>query len=224
MTHNESTQPEKGAHEFRTVSSELLLDAPIIAVRRDEVVMPGGSTAMREVVEHFGAVAIVALDAHERVAMVHQYRRSVDRRLWELPAGLLDVQGESELLGAQRELQEEAGLAAGQWSVLADIVTSPGFCEEAVRIFLAQDLSEVERLDAEGDEEADMGFAWVGLDEAVDRVISGEIANSIAATGILAAYACVRGGRRPRPVDAPFDLRPQSMAARRPGPDLKALS
>ena len=75
------------AHDFEVRSSELLLDAPIIAVRRDEVVMPGGTTAYREVVEHFGAVAIVAVDDEERIAMVNQYRRSADRRLWELPAG-----------------------------------------------------------------------------------------------------------------------------------------
>lgn len=211
------------SHAFEVVGSELLLDAPIIAVRRDEVVMPGGTTAFREVVEHFGAVAIVAIDDEERIAMVHQYRRSVDRRLWELPAGLLDIKGEDELTGARRELQEEAGLAAQDWSVLADIITSPGFCEEAVRVFLARDLSEVPRLAAEGDEEADMGFAWVALDDAVDQVISGEIANSIACTGILAAYAVLRGDRIPRSVDEPFELRPKSMVGRRLGPDLKKL-
>ena len=211
------------AHDFEVRSSELLLDAPIIAVRRDEVVMPGGTTAYREVVEHFGAVAIVAVDDEERIAMVNQYRRSADRRLWELPAGLLDIKGEDELTGAKRELQEEAGLAAADWSVLADIITSPGFCEEAVRVFLARGLSAVPRMDAEGDEEADMDFAWVPLDEAVDRVISGDIVNSIAATGILAAYVVYRGGRKTRSVDEPFELRPTAMAARRPGPDLKKL-
>lgn len=105
-------------HEFRTVGSELLVDAPIIAVRRDDVVMPGDVVAQREIVEHLGAVAVVALDEDNRVAMVEQYRHSVSKRLWELPAGLLDVKGEDELSGAQRELQEEAGLAAEDWGVL----------------------------------------------------------------------------------------------------------
>ena len=211
------------AHQFRTVGTEQLLDAPIIAVRRDDVVMPGEVVAQREVVEHLGAVAVVALDDSNRVAMVEQYRHSVGRRLWELPAGLLDVKGEDELTGAQRELQEEAGLSASQWGVLTDLVTSPGFCEEAVRVFLARGLSQVDKLDAEGDEEADMGFAWVDLDEALERVLSGEIVNSIAVAGILAAHACVSGSRTPRSVDAPFDIRPQSMARRRLGPDLKKL-
>ena len=211
------------AHDFRVVGSELLLDAPILAVRRDDVVMPGDVVAKREIVEHLGAVAVVALDEQNRVAMVEQYRHSVGRRLWELPAGLLDVKGEDELSGAQRELQEEAGLAASEWGVLADLVTSPGFCEEAVRVFIARGLSDVAKLEAEGDEEADMGFAGVDLDEAVDSVLSGEIVNSIAIAGILAAHACVSGARTPRSVDSPFDIRPQSMARRRAGLDLKKL-
>ncbi|MDY5785792.1 NUDIX hydrolase, partial [Corynebacterium sp.] len=145
------------SHEFTVTSSELLVDAPIIALRRDRVVMPGGGEADREVVEHFGAVAVVALDADGRVALVEQYRRSVDRRLIELPAGLLDVGDEPALECARRELQEEAGLAANNWEVLVDIVTSPGFSDEAVRIFLATDLREVDRPEAEH-EEADMAL------------------------------------------------------------------
>ena len=211
------------SHEFRTVGTELLVDAPIIAVRRDDVVMPGEVVAQREVVEHLGAVAVVALDENNRIAMVEQYRHSVGKRLWELPAGLLDVKGEDELSGAQRELQEEAGLAAEEWAVLTDLVTSPGFCEEAVRVFLARGLSSVPKLNAEGDEEADMGFAWVPLAEAVERILMGEIVNSIAVAGILAAYVCVRENATPRTVDSPFELRPRSIAHRRPGPDLKKL-
>ena len=71
-------------HRFEVTDSELLIDAPILALRRDTVTMPGGSTATREVVEHFGAVAVVAVDANERIAMVEQYRHTVGRRLWEL--------------------------------------------------------------------------------------------------------------------------------------------
>ena len=185
--------------------------------------MPGGVSASREVVAHLGAVAVVAVDSDERIAMVYQYRHSVGKRLWELPAGLLDVRGEDELTGAQRELQEEAGLSAQTWSVLTDLVTSPGFCEEAVRVFLASELSDVPRMEATGDEEADMEIAWVGLDEAVDKVLRGDIVNSIACSGILAAYAVLRGGKGTRSVEEPFDLRPTSMSSRRTGADLKQL-
>ena len=211
------------AHDFKVLDSQLLVEAPIIALRRDEVVMPGGVSASREVVEHLGAVAVVAVDSDERIAMVYQYRHSVGKRLWELPAGLLNVRGEAELTGAQRELQEEAGLGAQTWSVLTDLVTSPGFCEEAVRVFLASELSDVPRMEATGDEEADMKVAWVGLDEAVDKVLRGDIVNSIACSGILAAYAVLRGGKRTRSVEEPFDLRPTSMSSRRTGADLKQL-
>lgn len=209
------------AHDFQVLDSELIFDAPIVAVRRDTLSMPGGNTADREIIEHLGAVAVVALDEDRRIAMVHQYRHSVGKRLWELPAGLLDVKGEDELSGARRELQEEAGLAAKDWEVLTDMVISPGFCEEAVRIFLARDLSEVPALQDTGDEEADMDFAWVDLDRAVNKVLSGEIVNSVACAGILSAYATVMGGKPTRSVDAPFEWRPTHMAARRSGPDLK---
>lgn len=209
------------AHDFKVLSSQLLFDAPIIAVRKDELAMPNEQVAYRDVVEHMGAVAVAAVNNAGEIAMVHQYRHAVKRRLWELPAGLLDLKDESELAGAQRELVEEAGLKAAQWSVLADIVTSPGFCEETARVYLAQDLTEVERPEAFGDEEADMDFAWIKLDEAVAKVLAGEINNSIAVTGIFAAWQVLNGHGQARDVTAPFDLRPTSIATRRSGPDLK---
>mgnify|MGYP002759404958 FL=1 len=149
-------------HQFKVTDSELLIDAPILALRRDTVTMPGGTTATREVVEHFGAVAVVAVDENDRIAMVEQYRHTVGRRLWELPAGLLDFDGEDALTTAKRELVEEAGLEAENWSVLVDLVTSPGFAEEAVRVFLATGLSETERPEAE-DEEADMELSLIHI-------------------------------------------------------------
>ena len=211
------------AHDFKVLSSQLLFDAPIIAVRKDELAMHNEQVAYRDVVEHMGAVAVAAVNDAGEIAMVHQYRHAVKRRLWELPAGLLDVKDESELAGAQRELVEEAGLKAAQWSVLADIVTSPGFCEETARVYLAQDLIEVERPEAFGDEEADMDFAWIKLDEAVAKVLAGEINNSIAVTGIFAAWQVLNGHGQARDVTAPFDLRPTSIATRRSGPDLKKI-
>lgn len=201
-------------HEFTVMDSELLVDAPILALRRDTVTMPGGNTAKREIVEHFGAVAVVALDDQQRIAMVEQYRHSVGARLWELPAGILDFAGEDELNTAKRELVEEAGLEAAEWSLLVDLVTSPGFAEEAVRIFLASDLSHVERPDAE-DEEADMDFAWVPLDDARAAVMDGRITNSIAIAGVLAASEVVAGRATARSTDVPFALRPTHMADRR---------
>lgn len=214
------------SHEFRVTDSQLLIDAPILGVRRDTVTMPGGGSAKREIVEHFGAVAVVALDGQGRVAMVEQYRHSVGRRLLELPAGLLDIHGEDELTCAKRELVEEAGLEAGSWEVLVDLVTSPGFAEEAVRVFIARDLREVERPEAE-DEEADMQLRWVDLERAAGMVLEGGIVNSIAVSGVLAAREVEAGNFRPREVTAPFSFRPQSLARRRAEqgvvPDMKRL-
>lgn len=219
---NASTQ----RHEFTVTGSELLIDAPILALRRDTVTMPGGSTATREVVEHFGAVAVVAVDGEGRIAMVEQYRHTVGRRLWELPAGLLDFAGEDALTTAERELVEEAGLKAADWSVLVDLVTSPGFAEEAVRIFLATGLTETERPKAE-EEEADMDFAWVPLDQARRGAMEGRITNSIAIAGILSASEVLAGRAEARGTDTPFELRPVHLPDRRRAqgviPDMKKI-
>lgn len=199
-------------HEFVVDASETVHTGKILALRVDDVQMPGGATGRREVVEHFGAVAVVALDDEDRVAMVYQYRHPVGRRLWEIPAGLLDVGGEAPALTAARELHEEAGLAAENWSVLVDIVTSPGFSDESVRVFLATGLSEIGRPEAEH-EEADLKLDWLALDTAVERVLAGEIVNSIAVAGILAAHAATDRSAL-RTVGAPWTDRPTAFAAR----------
>lgn len=199
-------------HDFVTRSARTVYAGKILALRVDDVQMPGGVVARREVVEHFGAVAVVALDDRDRVAMVYQYRHPVGRRLWELPAGLLDVDGEAPVLTAARELHEEAGLAAENWSVLVDIVSSPGFSDESIRVFLATGLSEIERPEAEH-EEADLTMDWLPLGDAVQRVLAGEIVNSIAVAGILATHAATDRTAL-RPADSPWTDRPYAFAAR----------
>ncbi|MBW0103916.1 NUDIX hydrolase [Pseudonocardia sp. KRD-291] len=188
-----------------------------MALRSDRVVMPGGRVATREILEHPGAVAIVALDDSGRVMMLHQYRHAVRRRLWELPAGLLDVAGEDPSVTAGRELAEEAGLAAQDWSVLLDVVPSPGFSDESVRVYLARDVSEVGRPDLGDDEEADLELRWVPLADAVQMVFTGEIVNAVSVSGVLATQAVRAGDADPRPVDAPWPDRPDRFAMRRDG-------
>lgn len=203
-----------GEHVFETTSSEILHTGKIFALRIDHVRMPGGNVVTREVVEHFGAVAIVAMDDNGRIPLVYQYRHPFARRLWELPAGLLDVDGEQPHLAAARELQEEAGLRADTWQVLADLDSAPGFSDESVRVFLATGLTEVERPEAH-DEEADMTVGWYPIAEAVQRIFSGEIVNSLAVGGILAAYAVSEGVAEPRPLNAPWIDRPTAFSARK---------
>ncbi|MCJ0979407.1 NUDIX hydrolase [Rhodococcus sp. ARC_M12] len=190
-------------HEFTTLDSSVPYSGAILALRLDQVAMPNGRQAEREVIEHHGAVGILAVDDQDRVAMIEQYRHPIGRRLWELPAGLLDAPGEQPVLAAQRELAEETGLAAQTWSVLVDVLASPGFTDEAVRIFLAQDLTEVDRPEAH-DEEADIKLSYVPLDEAVRRALSGEIVNASAVAGVLAFAAARAAGTELRPADAPW--------------------
>jgi 8-oxo-dGTP pyrophosphatase MutT (NUDIX family) len=200
-------------HDFETVASETLYVGKIFALRADEVRMPGGGTARREVVEHYGAVAVVALDENNNVAMVYQYRHPVGRRLWELPAGLLDIGGEPPQHSAARELEEEAGLRARDWSVLVDVVSAAGFSDECVRVYLATGLTDVGRPEPH-DEEADLKLQWLPLTDAVNMVLSGEIVNSLAVAGILAARTIDRDVQTLRPVDAPWPDKPTAFAAR----------
>jgi ADP-ribose pyrophosphatase len=200
-------------HDFETVASETVYVGKIFALRADEVRMPGGTTARREVVEHYGAVAVLALDDDRKVALVYQYRHPLGRRLWELPAGLLDLGGEPPHITAARVLKEEAGLAATTWHTLVDLDSAPGFSDESVRVYLATGLTDVGRPEAH-DEEADLTMRWVPLDEAVQMVLSGEIANSIAVGGILAAHT-VTDVTSLRPVDAPWTDRPTAFARRK---------
>jgi 8-oxo-dGTP pyrophosphatase MutT (NUDIX family) len=192
------------SHDYEVASSEVAFEGRIIAVHKDIVAMPGDTTSQRDGVGHPGAVGVVALDADGRVLLVNQYRHPVRRRLDELPAGLLDKDGEPALEAAQRELVEEAGLEAGTWHVLVDALTSPGMTDEAVRVFLARDVRPVQR-DVQEHEEAEMTTAWQPLEQAVRRVLAGEIENAMACLGILAADRAARDGFQGlRPADAPW--------------------
>ncbi|OBI51574.1 NUDIX hydrolase [Mycobacterium sp. E787] len=201
-------------HVFETASSETVHTGKIFALRRDRVRMPGGKIVTREVVEHFGAVAVVAMDDDGNIPMVYQYRHAFGRRLWELPAGLLDVGGEPPQVTAARELHEEAGLKADTWRTLVDLDSTPGFSDESVRIYLATELTQVDRPEAH-DEEADMTLAWYPLEEAVRKVLSGEIVNAIAVAGILAAHVVTTEFMLTRPADSPWIDKPTAFAARK---------
>jgi len=206
-----------GKHDFETVASHTHFRGNILALRTDEVRMPGGVTAAREVVEHYGAVAVAALDDAGQLAMIFQYRHPLGRRLWELPAGLLDEPGEDPAAAAARELHEEAGLVAERWSVLVDVASSPGFCDESVRVYLARGLRHVGRPEAHN-EEADLTVHWVGLRQAVDRVLAGEIVNAVSVAGVLATHAVIVDGKPTRPVDAVWLDRPSALTERQGPP------
>jgi ADP-ribose pyrophosphatase len=195
---------EPAPHEFRVLDSEKVYEGRVISLRRDTVAMPGGGSSVREVVHHPGAVAVVALDDDENVVLLRQYRHPVGQHLWELPAGLRDSDGEPPLETAKRELAEETLLAAGRWSLLVSVNNSPGFSDELVQVYLAEDLSAVDRpagFTVEH-EEADMTVERVPLRDAVQRVFDGDIRNSSAVAGILAAAQLRANAPGLRPVDA----------------------
>jgi len=169
------------------LGSETPFTGRVWNVRRDRVDY-AGAELVREYVDHPGAVAVLALDEHDRVLLIRQYRHPVGMRELELPAGLLDVMGENPLDAARRELAEEADLAAEEWALLTEFVTSPGSNSEAVRVYLARGLTALPAF-ARTDEEADLEVLWVPLDDAVDAVLARRIGNSIACIALLAAHA-----------------------------------
>ena len=206
------------AQQRPVVATETIHAGMVFDVVAERVALDGDgsdaehpSVVRREFVRHPGAVAVVALDEHERVLLLSQYRHPVRRELWEPPAGLLDVVGEDPRGAAARELAEEADLTAGRWDVLVDYFTSPGSSDEAIRVFLARDVAPVAEGEeyARQDEERDMVAHWVPLDEAVTLVLSGALHNPSAVVGILAAAAArAAGWATLRPADVRWPERP----------------
>lgn len=194
-------------------SSEKVLTTPIFNAVEDTFAFgERGETLRRVYIKHLSAVAVLAVDEQDRVLLINQYRHPVRMKLWEIPAGLLDVDGEPMLEAAQRELAEEADLQAQTWSTLLDFYTTPGANNEAIRIYLAEGLTEVpeaERHIREA-EEAEITTAWVPLAEAVQAVLSGRIHNPSAANGILALHAVRTGAGELREARAPWADHPRA--------------
>lgn len=189
-------------------SSATVWSGRIFDVTQETFALPGaGGEVTRDVVRHQGAVAVLTLDEKGRVLVIQQYRHPVGLREWELPAGLLDVVGEPALTCAQRELYEEADLVAAQWHLLLDYLSSPGFTDEGLRIYLARGLTPVPVADrfVRHGEELGMPTQWVPLDELHDAVLRGEVGNAALIIGVLAAQA---GREREwstlRPADTPL--------------------
>jgi len=195
---------------WRVTDSSVLAAGRIVTVRQDTVLLPDGEPVRREVVEHPGAVAIVALDSAGRVLMIRQYRHPAGAMLWEVPAGLRDVAGEPLLQTARRELLEEAGCRAADWHVLTDFLSSPGISTERIRVYLARGLAVVppdQREYVQQHEEAYLTVTWVPLADAVRLALAGRLHNGVAIVGILSAYAAQQAGFRGlRPAAEPETL------------------
>jgi len=168
-------------------SSERVFEGRVWDIRRDEFAF-GGHTIAREYMDHPGAVAVLAIDDQDRVLLINQYRHPIGLRDWELPAGLLDVDGEPPLAAARRELAEETDLTAEHWSELITFHTSPGGSNETLHVYEARGLLPAQAF-ARHEEEAEIVKRWVSLDEAVDAVLEGRLSNSILIIAVLAAHA-----------------------------------
>ncbi len=168
------------------VASDLVYRGRVWDVRSDTV-RYGDGEIVRQYVAHPGAVAIVAIDDQERVALIQQYRHPIRHRDWEIPAGLLDIAGEPPIDTARRELAEEVDLVAASVEPLLSIFTTPGGNDEIVHIFLARGLSPAPHTHDREQEEADIRLEWVPLTDAVDAVLAGRMRNGILAAGVMAA-------------------------------------
>ena len=184
-----------------------------MCVRTDDVDF-GDQVQARDYIVHFGAVAVVALDERDRVLVIKQYRHAVAARTWEVPAGLLDLPDEDPLTAVQRELAEEAGYVAREWSVLTDYATTPGGSTEIIRIYCAQGLTKLdERPKTDEAEEQDMPVDFVELDVLRDAILAGRVANTSLVVGGLAAYAArATNWTSLRSATAPWPLREHLMA------------
>lgn len=180
---------------FAITQRQRVLSGPVITVDDVVVVAPDGSTHQRQVVAHPGAVSVVALTDGDEVVMIRQYRAALDNQLLEIPAGKRDLAGELPEHTAARELAEEVGLAAQEWTVLGEFHNSPGFSNEHSIVFLAQGLREVEHA-RQGVEEVHLEVVHVPFAEVVDRIRAGEICDAKSIIGLLLAREHLGNGQR----------------------------
>lgn len=151
--------------EEKTTSTKEIFEGKIIKLQVDDVVLPDGKTAKREIVKHPGAVAVIALTDEGKIIMVDQYRKPLERSLLEIPAGKLEP-GEKPEITAARELEEETGYAAGKLEYLTSFYTSPGFADELIHIYFATEIKKMEN-PPNGDEDEFVELYEATLEEAV---------------------------------------------------------
>jgi len=176
------------------VESQVRFEGSLVTLRLDTLRQDDASFA-REVVEHPGAVAIVAADDEGQILLIRQYRHPARERMVEIPAGLLDVAGEPPLEAAKRELAEEGLLSAERWTPLTTFMPSGGISTEVIHLFLAEGLRPAPYPDgfvAEY-EEATMTREWAALDDVVDAVLAGQVKSATLVVGSLALWRLRHG-------------------------------
>ncbi len=173
-----------------TVESKRVFDGLILHIDHVNNRLPNGKLAAREVARHVGASAVVPVDGDGNVWLVKQFRAPIDQILLEVPAGKLDYKGEDRLEAAKRELKEETGLTAGEWTHLSDIVTTPGFSDELISLYLARDLSAGQ---SHPDDDEFLNVVKVPLNELVAMIAQGQVTDAKTICAVLLAEKVVNG-------------------------------
>lgn len=169
--------------EEKSISSERIYEGKIINLKVDEVTLPNGHTSKRELIEHPGAVAILAITPEKKIIMVEQYRKALERSIIEVPAGKLE-KGESPETTAMRELEEETGYTADSLELIQSFSTSPGFADEVVHLFLAEGLRKAES-GAALDEDEFVELMEVSIEEAEKMMQDNRIYDAKTAFAVL---------------------------------------
>ena len=171
------------------VGRERVFDGLILHIDHATAKLPNGKLAKREIAIHVGASAVIPVDEDGYIYLVRQFRAPIERVLLEIPAAKLDAPDEDRLLAAKRELQEETGLTATKWTHLTDIVTTPGFSNEVISLFLAQDLS---RGEAAPDEDEFLNLVRMPLEDAYQAVLRGEMDDAKTVCALMLARERIR--------------------------------
>lgn len=173
-----------------TNKSEEIYDGQVVHLYKDTVQLPNGKEAIREVVRHIGAVGIVPMTEDGKVIMEKQYRYPLERIVTEIPAGKLDSKTEDRLAAAKRELEEETGLVADEWISLGAYIPAAAYCDEVIELYLAKGLHQgIRNLD---DDEF-LNIVAVDLQELVDDIMAGKIADGKTIAALLKAYYFLKG-------------------------------
>ena len=167
--------------DFKIIKAEKIYSGRVVGLSRETIVFPDGKEAVREIVQHPGASAMVPMISPTEVILIKQFRYSARKALWEIPAGTLEP-GETALVCAERELVEEIGYRAGKMTPLGGFYTSPGFCNEFLHLFLATDL---EQSESNLDKDERLEVHKMPMQEAIRKIETGEIIDAKTIVGLL---------------------------------------
>ena len=181
--HFDSEAENLRLREIRT-NSEEIFDGVVLHVQRDTVKLPNGSEAVREVIRHIGAVCVIPVLENNDVVMDRQFRYPLDRVILEIPAGKLDAADEDRFSAIQRELREETGYTADEWTVLGDFHPAPAYSDEYITMYMARKLRRGNR---HLDEDEFLDVCTVPLKDLVEDVMAGKISDAKTQVCVLKA-------------------------------------